>query len=89
MAGRAVRLDCATRPGLESVGSLRRCQLSQGLHRHLLSVRGSPGSCAAGLTRAAGQQGVGRSDTTRGAQVSAGSLLPGALALPARELSAG
>lgn len=87
---RAVRLGCRDLAWAGGGGQVQRCQPSQELHRHLVSGRGSPRSCAEGLTRAAScsWQRVGRSDTAGGAQVSAGSLLPGAPDLPAWELSA-
>lgn len=47
----AVGLGCRSLPGLGwRVGQVQLCQPSQGLHCHLLSGRGSPGSCAEGLT---------------------------------------
>lgn len=88
---RVMRLCCCDLAWTGGSEQVQRSEPSQGLHRHLLSGWGSPGSYAAGLTRGArrGPQQVERSDTAGGAQVSAGSLLPGAPALPARELSAG
>lgn len=41
-----------SRPGLEAA-AVQRAQPSQGLHRHLLSGRGSPAPCAAGFPRGA------------------------------------
>lgn len=85
-----MRLGCRNLAWAGGGRQVQRCQPSQELHRHLLSGRGSPRSCAEGLTRAASRnwQRVGRSHTARGAQVSAGSLLPSAPTLPAWELSA-